>query len=89
LSRGIRWAGHAAHIRDVRNAYRILVRKPEGKRPLGRPRHRCEKSIKMDLNKIGCEDLTGFIWLRIEAMVCSCEQVMNLQVPQKAGNLTS
>jgi hypothetical protein len=38
-SRRIRWAGHAACMREVRNAYNISVGKPEGKRPLGRPRH--------------------------------------------------
>jgi hypothetical protein len=39
-SRGMRWAGHAARMGKTRNAYRILVRKPEGKKPLGRPRRR-------------------------------------------------
>jgi hypothetical protein len=39
------------------NAYRILVGKPEGKRPLGRPRHRSVDSIKMDLREIGCSDM--------------------------------
>ena len=38
-----------------RNAYRVLVGKPEGKRPLGRPRHRWEDSIKMDLREVGCD----------------------------------
>jgi len=38
-SRRIGWVGHVLHMRKIRNAYRILVRKPEGKRPLGRPRH--------------------------------------------------
>jgi len=42
-SRRMRWAGHIAHMEDMRNAYKILVRKPEGKRQLGRPRHRWEK----------------------------------------------
>jgi hypothetical protein len=49
---------------DVRNAYNILVRKLEGKRPLGRPRHRWEVNIRMDLREIGWV-WTGFIWLRI------------------------
>jgi hypothetical protein len=39
-SRRIRWAGNVAHMEDIRNAYKILVRKPEGKRPLGRPKNR-------------------------------------------------
>jgi hypothetical protein len=47
-SRRMRWAGHAAY-RGKRNAYRILVGKPEGKRPLGRPRRRWVDNIKMDL----------------------------------------
>jgi hypothetical protein len=47
---------------ENRNAYRILVRKPEGKRPLGRPRRRCVDNIKMDLTEIGW---IGLIWLRI------------------------
>jgi hypothetical protein len=51
-SRRMRWAGHVAWIGEKRNAYRILVRKPEGKRPLGRPRRRWEDNIKMDLREI-------------------------------------
>jgi hypothetical protein len=47
------------------NAYRIFVGKPEGKRPLGRPRHRWEDNIKMDLGENGVV-WTGLIWLRIE-----------------------
>jgi hypothetical protein len=50
-SRRIRWAGHIAHMGEIRNAYKILVGKPEGKRPLRRPRHRWEDRIKMDLRK--------------------------------------
>jgi hypothetical protein len=45
------WAGHVARMGETRNAYRILVGKPEGKRPLGRPRRRWVDSIKMDLKK--------------------------------------
>jgi hypothetical protein len=48
-SRRMRWAGHVAQMRETRNAYRILVGKPEGKRPLGRPRRRWVDNIKMDL----------------------------------------
>jgi hypothetical protein len=40
-SRRMRWTGHVTHIKEMRNSYRILVRKPERKRLLGRPRHRC------------------------------------------------
>jgi len=45
----MRWAGHAARMGDRRGAYRALVGKPEGKRPLGRPRRRWEDNVKMDL----------------------------------------
>jgi hypothetical protein len=48
-SRRMRWAGHVARIWDKRNAYRLLVRKPEGKKPLGRPRRRWVDNIKADL----------------------------------------
>jgi hypothetical protein len=49
----IRWEGMWHTWGEKRNAYRILVGKPEGKRPLGRPRHRREDNIKMDLREIG------------------------------------
>jgi hypothetical protein len=45
----MKWAGHVARMLEKRNAYRILVGKPEGKRPLGTPRHRWMDNIKMDL----------------------------------------
>jgi hypothetical protein len=48
-SRRMRWAGHAARMGSTRNAYRMLVGKREGKRPLGRPRHKWVDNIKMDL----------------------------------------
>jgi hypothetical protein len=48
----------------MRNACKILVGKPEGKRPLGRPRHRWKGNIKMDLWEIGLEGVNGFNWLR-------------------------
>jgi hypothetical protein len=48
-SRRMRWAGHVARMGEKRNAYRILVGKPEGKRPLGIPRRRWVDNIKMDL----------------------------------------
>jgi hypothetical protein len=52
-SRRVRWAGHVARMGDTRNAYRIMVGKPEGKRPLGRRRRRWVDNIKMDLREIG------------------------------------
>ena len=54
-SRRLRWAGHVAHMEQSRNAYRVLVGKPEGKRRLGRPRHRWDDNIKMDLREMGCD----------------------------------
>jgi hypothetical protein len=52
-SRGIRWAGHVARIGEGRNVYRVLVGKPEGKRPLGRSNCRWAEGIKIDLREIG------------------------------------
>jgi len=52
-SRRIRWAGHVARMGDGRGVHRVLVGKPEGKRPLGRPRRRWEDNIKMDLQEVG------------------------------------
>jgi hypothetical protein len=52
-SRRMRWAGHVARMGENRNVYRLLVGKPEGKRPLGRPRRRWIDNIKMDLLAIG------------------------------------
>jgi hypothetical protein len=49
----MRWAGHVARMGEKRNAYRLLVGKPEGKIPLGRPRRRWVDNIKMDLLEIG------------------------------------
>jgi hypothetical protein len=50
-SRRVRWAGHVALVLEGRGVYRVLVENPEGKRPLGRPRRRCEDNIKAEL---GC-----------------------------------
>jgi hypothetical protein len=66
-SRRMRWAGHVARMGEGRNVYRVLVGKPEGKRPLERPRRRWEYGLKMDLREIGWEGggWSGFTWLRI------------------------
>jgi hypothetical protein len=58
-SRRMRWAGHVAPTWEGRGVYRVLVGRPEGKRPLGRPRRRWES------REIGINGRTGFIWLRI------------------------
>ena len=53
-SRRMRWAGHVARMDEERGLYRVLVGKPEGKRPLGRPRRRWVDNIKMVLQEVGC-----------------------------------
>jgi len=53
-SRRIRWAGHVARMGEERVVYRVLVGKPEGKRPLGRPRCRWVDNIRMDFQEVGC-----------------------------------
>jgi hypothetical protein len=82
VARRMRWAGHVARMGEKRNVYRLLVGKPEGKRPLGRPRHRWIDNIKMDLLEIGvsvvdliCLAQNRYRW---RALVNS---VMNLRVP--------
>ncbi|KAJ4434569.1 hypothetical protein ANN_23131 [Periplaneta americana] len=60
-SRCLRWAGHVVCMGESRNAYRVLVGRPEGKRPLGRPRRRCE-DIKMDLREVGYD---GRDWINL------------------------
>jgi len=52
-SRRMRWAGHVARMGEDRVVHRVLVGKPEGKRPLGRPKHRWEDNIKMNLQEVG------------------------------------
>jgi hypothetical protein len=59
-SRRMRWAGHVARMGEKRNAYRILVGKPEGRGPLGRPRRRWVENIKIDLREIGWD---GVDWI--------------------------
>jgi len=55
ISRIMRWAGYVVRMGERRCVYRILVGKPEGKRPLGRLRRRWEENIKIDLQEVGCE----------------------------------
>jgi hypothetical protein len=61
-SRRIRWVGCMAHMREGRNVYRVFVGRPEGRRPLGRPRHRWENNIRLDLREIGINEV-NWIWL--------------------------
>jgi hypothetical protein len=81
-SRRMRWEGHVARMGEERGVHRLLVGKPEGKKPLRRPRHRWEDNIKMDLQEVGvgCGD-----WIesaqdrdRWQALVST---VRNLRVP--------
>jgi len=81
-SRRMRWAGHVARMVETRDVYRVLMGKPERKRPLGRPRHRWEDNIKINLQEVGCG---GMDWTdlahdkdRWRALV---NAVMNLRVP--------
>jgi len=60
--RRMRWVGHVARMGEKRGVYRVLVGIPENKRPLGRPRHRWEDNIKMDLQEVGCE---GMDWIKL------------------------
>jgi hypothetical protein len=75
-------AGHVARMGEKRNAYRILVGKPEGKRPLGRPRRRCVDNIKMDLREIRWN---GMDWIDLahdrDQRRALLNTVMNLRVP--------
>ena len=54
ISRRMRWAGHVARMGEERGAYRVLVGKPERRRPLGRPRRRWVDNIRMELQEVGC-----------------------------------
>jgi hypothetical protein len=81
-SRRMRWAERVARMGEGRGVYRVLVGRPEGKRPLGTPRRRWEDNIKMDLREIGID---GANWIRLgqdrfqwQAFVST---VMNLRVP--------
>jgi len=81
-SRKMRWAGHVAHMGDERGVYRVLVEKPEGRRPLGIPRRRWVNNIRMDLQEVGC----GYMdWIGLaqdrDRWWTFVSAVMNLGVP--------
>jgi hypothetical protein len=61
----MRWTGLVARMVEERKVYRVLVGKPEGRRPLERPRRRWRVGTRMDLREIGWGGGSGFIWLRI------------------------
>ena len=81
-SRRIRWAGHVARVEKKRGVHRVLVGKPEGKRPLGRPWLRWGDNIKMDLQEVGC---WGMDWTELaedrDSWWALVNAVMNLRVP--------
>jgi hypothetical protein len=81
-SRRLRWEGHVAWVRMKKNTYKILVRKPERKRPLRRLRHRWENNVRMNLKEM--------VWVSVDWIHLSQDRdqrwaltntVMNLQVP--------
>jgi len=81
-SRRMRWAGHVTCMGEGRGVYRVLVGKPEGKRPLGRPRCRWMDNIRMDLQEMGC----GYMdWIGLaqdrDSWRTLVSAVMNLRVP--------
>ncbi|KAJ4450403.1 hypothetical protein ANN_01827 [Periplaneta americana] len=81
-SRRLRWAGHVARMGESRNAYRVLVGRPEGKISLGRPRRRWEDNIKMDLREVGYDDRE---WINLaqdrNQWRAYVRAAMNLRVP--------
>ena len=81
-SRRMRWAGHVARMGEEMGVHRVLVGKPEGKRPLGRPRRRWVDNIRMDLQEVGC----GYVdWIGLaqdrDRWRMLVSTVMNLRVP--------
>jgi hypothetical protein len=81
-SRRIRWAGHVARMGARRGVYRILVGRPEGRKPLGRSRRGWENNTKMDLREVGWE---GMDWIELaevrDRWPALVNAVMNLRVP--------
>jgi hypothetical protein len=77
-ARRMRWAGHVARIEEGKGVYRVLVGRPEGKRPMGRPRRRWEDNIKMYLREI---EIDGATWIRLAQDRVQGRAVMNFRVP--------
>jgi hypothetical protein len=72
-------AEHVAGTGKSRGVYRVLAGKPEGKRPLGRPRHRWDSNIKMDFQEVGLGAWSGLMWLRIGKVVGTCYAPLSKQ----------
>jgi hypothetical protein len=70
----MRWTGRVARVGERRRARRVLVGRPEGKRPLGRLTRRWEDNIKINLQEEGCVAWAGWIWLRVRTggKLCKC-----------------
>ena len=85
-SRRMRWEGHVARMGEERGVHRVLVGKPEVKRPFGRPRRRWENNIKMDLQEVrgGCGDWMGLAQDR-DRWRALVSTVMNIRVPKMRG----
>jgi len=81
-SRRMRWAGHVARMGEESGVYRVLVGKPEGRRPLGGPRRRWADNIRVDLQEVGCvyRDSIGLAQER-DRWRTLVSAVMNLRVP--------
>jgi len=81
-SRRMRWTGHVARMGEERGVYRVLVEKPEGRKPLGRHRLRWVDNIRTYLQEVGC-GFMDWIWLAqdIDRWRTLVSAVMNLQVP--------
>jgi hypothetical protein len=78
----MRWLGRVEHIGEMRNAYKMLVGKSEGKRPLGRSRHKWEENIRMDLREVGWEFMNcKHLGLNRDHWQAFVNTVMNLWVP--------
>ena len=80
--RRMRWTGHVARMGEESGVYRVLVGKPEGRRPLGRPRRRWVDNIRMDLQEVGC----GYMdWIGLakdrDRWRTLLSAVMNLRIP--------
>jgi hypothetical protein len=81
-SRRMRWAGHVARMGEGRDVYSVLVVRPEGKRPLGRPRRRWKDDIKLDLREIGIDGANLFQLAQDRVQWrARVNTVMNLRVP--------